>query len=240
MAMSMKIAPKGLGMNLSARKASVASSSRVALAARAPQQARAFTFKVDAAKEYEITVEKPLSLKLKGKPGKEGGVLVASAGGNAAKAGLKSGDQVIYHSSFFGDELWPADSLGFTNTAINACPNQVDFIVVRGADVGTVNVKRLPKREAPKKFGKKLTEAQKERATHICIDCGWVYYLPTAFAEQPSNYICPQCNAPKGRFSKYDAYTGKITGNTGLPAVVTISLVLGIVVLVGLVSVGLS
>ena len=31
-----------------------------------------------------------------------------------------------------------------------------------------------------------------------------------AFAEQPSNYICPQCNAPKGRFSKYDAYTGKV------------------------------
>ena len=29
-------------------------SSRVALAARAPQQARAFTFKVDAAKEYEV------------------------------------------------------------------------------------------------------------------------------------------------------------------------------------------
>jgi len=27
--------------------------------------------------------------------------------GNAAKAGLKNGDQIIYHSSFFGDELWP-------------------------------------------------------------------------------------------------------------------------------------
>lgn len=39
-------------------------------------------------------------------------------GGNAAKAGLKTGDQVICTSSFFGDELWPADKLGFTKTAI--------------------------------------------------------------------------------------------------------------------------
>jgi hypothetical protein len=30
-----------------------------------------------------------------------------SVTGNAAKAGLKNGDQIIYHSSFFGDELWP-------------------------------------------------------------------------------------------------------------------------------------
>jgi hypothetical protein len=31
-------------------------------------------------------------------------------GGNAAKAGLKSGDTVLYTSSFFGDELWCAHS----------------------------------------------------------------------------------------------------------------------------------
>ena len=30
--------------------------------------------------------------------------------------------------------------------------------------------------------------AQKERATHICLDCGYIYYLPTAFAEQPKSY----------------------------------------------------
>ena len=41
-----------------------------------------------------------------------------SATGNAAAAGLKSGDDVIYTSSFFGDELWPADQLGFVNSAI--------------------------------------------------------------------------------------------------------------------------
>lgn len=29
------------------------------------------------------------------------------------------------------DFLWQADNLGFTNTAINACPNVVDFVVVR-------------------------------------------------------------------------------------------------------------
>ncbi|KAG5094868.1 hypothetical protein JHK84_050456 [Glycine max] len=27
-------------------------------------------------------------------------------GGNAARAGLKAGDQVLYTSSFYGDELW--------------------------------------------------------------------------------------------------------------------------------------
>lgn len=53
------------------------------------------------------------------------------SGGNAAKAGLKSGDQVIYTSSFFGDELWPADKLGFTKTAIQAKPDSVYFVVSR-------------------------------------------------------------------------------------------------------------
>ena len=36
-------------------------------------------------------------------------------------------------------------------------------------------VKRLPKKPAPKRFGRKLTAAQKELATHICVDCGWIY-----------------------------------------------------------------
>ena len=52
-------------------------------------------------------------------------------GGNAAKAGLKVGDQVLYTSSFFGDELWPADKLGFTKTAIQAKPDSVYFVVSR-------------------------------------------------------------------------------------------------------------
>ncbi|KAG6499612.1 hypothetical protein ZIOFF_039402 [Zingiber officinale] len=53
------------------------------------------------------------------------------SGGNAAKAGLRDGDQVLYTSSFFGDELWPADKLGFTKTAIQAKPDSVYFVVNR-------------------------------------------------------------------------------------------------------------
>eukprot|EP00854_Cymbomonas_tetramitiformis_P012674 gene12674-14982_t len=166
---------------------------------------------IEAAKEYEFNVDKPLGIKLADKGGKGGGVLVKSLdnGGNAAKAGLKVGDQVIYHSSFFGDELWPADSLGFTNTAIKACPDDVDFIVVRGADIGTVDVKRIPKRPKLAKFGRKLTAAQKP------------------FAEQPNTYICPQCQAPKARFAEYDPITGKVK-SIGVPPSVLISFIIGI------------
>jgi hypothetical protein len=53
------------------------------------------------------------------------------SGGNAARAGLKAGDQVLYTSSFFGDELWPADKLGFTKTAIQAKSDSVYFVVSR-------------------------------------------------------------------------------------------------------------
>ncbi len=38
-----------------------------------------------------------------------------------------------------------------------------------------VMVKRLPKKPAPKRFGRSLTAKQKELATHICVDCGWIY-----------------------------------------------------------------
>lgn len=38
-----------------------------------------------------------------------------------------------------------------------------------------VQVKRLPKRPMPPRFGRKLTAAQRELATHICVDCGWIY-----------------------------------------------------------------
>lgn len=54
-----------------------------------------------------------------------------SASGNAAKAGISAGDTIIYTSSFFGDELWPADKLGFANSAINACPSPVAFVYVK-------------------------------------------------------------------------------------------------------------
>lgn len=50
--------------------------------------------------------------------------------GNAANSGISVGDTVIYTSSFFGDELWPADKLGFTRSAIGACPSPVCFVYV--------------------------------------------------------------------------------------------------------------
>ncbi|XP_028805716.1 uncharacterized protein LOC114760609 isoform X2 [Neltuma alba] len=178
-----------------------------------------------AAKTIEVEVDKPLGLTLGQKSG--GGVVITGVDGdgNAAKAGLKAGDQVLYTSSFYGDELWPADKLGFTKTAIQAKPDSVYFVVSRGADV---DVKRLPKRPAPPRFGRKLSEAQKARATHICLDCGYIYTLQKPFDEQPDTYICPQCQAPKKRFARYDVNTGRAIGG-GLPPIgVIIGLVAGI------------
>ncbi|KAL0874259.1 hypothetical protein Bca101_023964 [Brassica carinata] len=205
-----------------------------------------------ASKTIEVEVDKPLGLTLGQKQG--GGVVITGVegGGNAAKAGLKSGDQVLYTSSFFGDELWPADKLGFTKTAIQAKPDSVYFVVsrietilrietikyysrsglclafmvyfchfIKGADV---DVKKLNKRPAPPRFGRKLTETQKAsillstRATHICLDCGFIYTLPKPFDEQPDTYVCPQCIAPKKRFARYDVNTGKAIGG-GLPPI---------------------
>ncbi|OAY70830.1 hypothetical protein ACMD2_09163 [Ananas comosus] len=152
-----------------------------------------------ASKSIEVEVDKPLGLTLGQKPG--GGVVITAvdAGGNAAKAGLKAGDQVLYTSSFFGDELWPADKLGFTKTAIQAKPDSVYFVVSRQA-----------------------------RATHICLDCGYIYTLQKPFDEQPDAYVCPQCNAPKKRFARYDLKSGKPVGS-GLPPIgVIVGLVVGV------------
>lgn len=178
-----------------------------------------------AAKTIEVEVEKPLGLTLGQKPG--GGVVITAVegGGNAARAGLKAGDQVLYTSSFFGDELWPADKLGFTKTAIQAKPDSVYFVVSRGA---AVDVKKLPKRPAPPRFGQKLTETQKARATHICLDCGYIYTLTKPFDEQPDAYACPQCRAPKKRFARYDVNTGKAIGGTLPPVGVIVGLLAGI------------
>nr|AFK40564.1 unknown [Medicago truncatula] len=180
-----------------------------------------------ASKTIEAEVDKPLGLTLGQKNG--GGVVITAVegGGNAARAGLKSGDQVLYTSSFFGDELWPADKLGFTKTAINAKPDSVYFVVSRGG--ADVDVKRLPKRPAPPRFGRKLTETQKARATHICLDCGYIYFLPKSFDDQPDTYSCPQCQAPKKRFAEYDVNTGRAIGGGGLPPIgVIIGLVAGL------------
>ncbi|KAH9605034.1 hypothetical protein KSS87_003766 [Heliosperma pusillum] len=158
-------------------------------------------------------------------------------GGNAAKAGLKTGDQVLYTSSFFGDELWPADKLGFTKTAIQAKPDSVYFVINRGPPV---DVKRLPKRPAPPRFGRKLSDAQKARATHICLDCGFIYTLPKPFEEQPDDYACPQCIAPKKRFARYDVNTGKAIGGGLPPFGVIIGLVAGLAAVGALLVYGLQ
>merc|ERR1712032_87369 len=169
--------------------------------------------------EILVQVEKPLGVTLGKGPGGNG-VVVTGVRGNAADAGLKKGDNVIFTSSFFGDELWPADSLAFVRSAINATPNQVDFIVQRGQL--TADVKKLAKRPAPQRFGRKLSAKQKERATHICLDCGYVYTAAAPFKELPADYKCPQCAAPKARFAEYDVETGKAKGG-GTPLIVTVA-----------------
>ncbi|DBA75511.1 hypothetical protein WJX77_004997 [Trebouxia sp. C0004] len=166
---------------------------------------------VSAAGQQQVDIEKPLGLQLGAAKGPNGGLVVKSATGNAAKAGLKNGDTVIYTSSFFGDELWPSDGLGLTRSALANAPSPVTVIYVRGES--PVNVKRLQKKPAPARFGRKLTASQKELATHICIDCGYIYAGKVPFEELGSSYVCPQCNAPRKRFAKYDVDTGKIKGN---------------------------
>ncbi|XP_031255445.1 uncharacterized protein LOC116113426 [Pistacia vera] len=214
---SLQEAKRGVSdLFIAARKSSLSNESRgLEIAART----------AGASKTIEVEVDKPLGLTLGQKSG--GGVVITAVegGGNAAKAGLKSGDQVLYTSSFFGDELWPADKLGFTKTAIQAKPDSIYFVVSRGAEV---DVKRLPKRPAPPRFGRKLSEAQKARATHICLDCGYIYTMQKSFDEQPDTYVCPQCRAPKKRFARYDVNTGKAIGG-GLPPIgVLIGLVAGL------------
>lgn len=60
---------------------------------------------------------------------------VQNVGGNASKSGIQKGDTVIYASSFFGDELWPTDSKGLTNSAISAAPSPVALVYVRATSV---------------------------------------------------------------------------------------------------------
>ncbi|CAG9467492.1 unnamed protein product [Pedinophyceae sp. YPF-701] len=179
-----------------ARAAPLQSRSSVVVEARASKGAQV---------QKTVEVDKPLGLNLA--QGKNG-LTVKSSSGNAAKAGIEKGDTVIYASSYFGDELWPADKLGFTRSAIQACPSPVAFVITKGENT-SVDVKRLPKKAAPKRFGRKLTASQKELATHICIDCGYIYCDKTPFDELDLDYRCPQCLAPKRRFAGFDPETGK-------------------------------
>jgi len=175
--------------------------------------------------EQQVDVDKPLGLSLTQSKSSGGGLLVKASNGNAARAGIKPGDTIIYTSSYFGDELWPADKLGFSQIAISRAPSPVTLIYVRGENTD-IDVKRLNKRPAPPRFGRKLTEKQKERATHICVDCGYIYCDATPFEDLDPDYRCPQCRAPKKRFARYDPESGKkIGGATG--DVGTIATVIG-------------
>lgn len=91
-----------------------------------------------------------------------------------------------------------------------------------------MQVKRLPKKAAPARFGRKLTATQKERATHICVDCGYIYSDKTPFEQTDPDYQCPQCRAPKKRFAAYDAETGKKVGGTSQDLATLLTVTLGL------------
>merc|ERR550514_534633 len=110
--------------------------------------------------QLQVTVDKPLGLKLRQSKSAGGGLEVASSSGNAAKAGIKSGDTIVFTSSFFGDELWPSDKLGFSQSALNACPSPAVIVYVKGSNE-TINVKSLSPKPAPPRFGRRLTAEQK-------------------------------------------------------------------------------
>ncbi|KAL6762328.1 hypothetical protein V8C86DRAFT_2520236 [Haematococcus lacustris] len=164
-----------------------------------------------AGQQVQVEVDKPLGLKLAQSNAEGGGVVVTGVSGNAAKAGIKTGDTIIYTSSFFGDELWPADKLSFVNSACTAAPSPITIVYVRGENT-SINVKRLPKKPAPPKFGRKLTDGQRARATHVCVDCGYIYSDELPFNETKESYRCPQCQAPKRRFVPYDVRSGQAKG----------------------------
>lgn len=72
------------------------------------------------------------------------------------------------------------------NTALARAPSPVYLTYVQGDNVD-YPVKRLPKKPAPARFGRRLTATQKERATHICVDCGYVYCVPLSILPA---YVC--------------------------------------------------
>ena len=85
----------------------------------------------------------------------------------------------------------------------------VTIVFVKGENT-SINVKRLPKKPAPPRFNKKLTSGLLALASHICVDCGYIYCDEEPFDVAPSNYRCPECNAPKRRFVPYDKGSGKV------------------------------
>merc|ERR550514_1513282 len=179
-------------------------------------------------KQIQVEIDKPTGLRLRQSKAPGGGLEVIRSTGNAAKTGIKNGDTVVLTSSFFGDELWPSDKLGFTQSALEACPSPAVIVYVEGSNE-TVKVKNLSPKPAPRRFGRKLTNKQKALATQICIDCGWIYCEETPFSQQPADFVCPQCNASKKRFAGFDAVTGKIYGAEGAQIGTLVTVIVGLV-----------
>jgi hypothetical protein len=55
---------------------------------------------------------------------------------------------------------------------------------------------------------------------------GFIYYESTPFESLPATYRCPQCNAPKRRFNKFNAATGGGEGGS-LVDIPTLATVIG-------------
>ncbi|KAL6779046.1 CPLD30 [Auxenochlorella protothecoides x Auxenochlorella symbiontica] len=217
--LGIRVEPQVQPRSMGSRHAGFSTGSRLSLQAppsrvsarRLHMTTTAAATKQQRAQQVQVDISKPLGLTLEQGRTPQGGLRVKSASGNAAKAGVQVGDTVIYTSSFFGDELWPADKLSFARSAIQAAPSPITLVLVKGENT-SVDVKRLVKKSAPPRFGRRLSATEKERATHICLDCGYIYCDATPWEDLPSDYVCPQCNAPRRRFVRFDPESGATSG----------------------------
>ena len=55
----------------------------------------------------------------------------------------------------------------------------------------------------------------------------WTTNGGTTTLARGKEYVCPQCNAPRSRFAKYDVETGKAIGGSSAPLITTAATVLG-------------
>ncbi|KAG0570310.1 hypothetical protein KC19_6G153200 [Ceratodon purpureus] len=53
-----------------------------------------------------------------------------------------------------------------------------------------------------------------ERIAYVCQDCGYVYDQETPFEDVPDEYNCPQCSAPKMRFTMANASVEEMLDTT--------------------------